>query len=119
MHALIIEDDMNIARFIADALSDLGFSSFDFAHTADLAIMLAKAKTPDLITVDVLLKIGSGLDAVQAICASTAIPVLFLTAAPSGIEEMFDDPVVLIKPFTIKNLYFAADLAMGRKVGPA
>ena len=56
MHALIIEDDIIIARLIADALSDLGFSTFDFAHTADLAIMLAGAKTPDLITADVLLK---------------------------------------------------------------
>lgn len=118
MHALIIEDDMNIARLIADALSDLGFSSFDFAHTADLAIMLAGAKTPDLITVDALLKIGSGLDAVQVIRASTAIPVVFLTAAPAGIEKIFADPVVLAKPFTIKSLYFAADRAMGRKVGP-
>ena len=74
MHALIIEDDGLIAMTIEDVLRDCGFTSFDVAVSLDEAVTAARNRCPDLITADVELKPGSGIDAVQTICSETVIP---------------------------------------------
>ena len=67
MHALIIEDDQLIAMAIEDILSDLGFTSFDVATSLNEAVAAARKSCPRLITADVELNPGSGIDAVQMI----------------------------------------------------
>ena len=68
MHALIIEDEALIAMAIEDALLTCGFTSFEVAASAQDAMAAAARKCPDLITADVELRPGSGIDAVQSIC---------------------------------------------------
>lgn len=69
IHALIIEDEPIIALGIEDALRDNGFTSFCFALSEDNAISAAEAHRPDLITSDIKLSPGNGMDAVEAIIA--------------------------------------------------
>lgn len=99
MHALIIEDDELTAMAIEDVLRDCGFTSFRVAVSLDEAVSAAQEKCPQLITADVELKPGSGIDAVQTICSETAIPVVFITGQPDAVRLRVPRHSVLGKPF--------------------
>ncbi len=97
-HALIVEDELIIALGLQAQLSDLGFKSFSFASAVRQAVEQAELVCPDLVTVDVGLLDGSGLDAVEAILQVCGpLPVIYITgdrtAAPHGAPV-----VVLEKP---------------------
>jgi CheY-like chemotaxis protein len=47
MHALVIEDEALIAMAIEEALRGCGFTSFDFAVSAEEAAAAAARKCPD------------------------------------------------------------------------
>ena len=118
MHALIIEDDMTIAAVIQFVLRDCGFDSFDIARSSDSAIAAAARRRPDLITADMMLKAGTGLEAVSAICPQVSIPVIFITSSALEIRDRVTDYPVLAKPFSEQTLTYAvaASLAPGRAV---
>lgn len=67
MHALIIEDETFTSLTIQGVLADNGCTSFDFASSFTEAVAAAARRRPDLITADVRLAPGNGVDAVQAI----------------------------------------------------
>lgn len=98
MHAYIIEDEYLIAKDLQDMLEDLAFTSFSFARSEDAAILGANEANIDLITADVRLLPGDGVNAVEAICVKRNIPVLFITAYREELEERKPDAVVLQKP---------------------
>jgi len=104
LHALIIEDDGLIAIMIEDALSDCGFSSFDVAASLKEAVTAARNRCPDLITADVELKPGSGIDAVQTICSEKPIPVIFITGRADDAWSRMPQHPVLSKPFRISDV---------------
>jgi len=104
MHALIIEDDDLIAMAIEEALSDCGFTSFHFAVSLDGAVAAARERCPNLITADVELKPGSGIDAVQSICSDRPIPVIFITARPDAARLRMPQHPVLSKPFRMSQI---------------
>ncbi|HEX8214439.1 MAG TPA: response regulator [Allosphingosinicella sp.] len=99
MRALIIEQEALIACSIEDALRDIGFTSFDFACTVEDAVRVARRSCPDLITSDVRLGAGTGIDAVQAICAEKPIAVVFITATAWEVRQRLAGAVVVQKPF--------------------
>ena len=100
MHALIIEDEAIVALSVQDALRDCGCTSFDVACTVESAIAAAKLRCPDIITSDVQLKPGCGIDAVQAICAGRHIPVIYITGSPAEVEKRVASHVIVSKPFS-------------------
>lgn len=100
MHALIIEDESLIALAIEDALRDCGFTSFDFAVSRDAAVVAASQRCPDLITADVKLAPGCGIDAVQSICSAEPIPVLFITGSAAEVSSRMPSHSMIEKPFT-------------------
>lgn len=99
MHALIIEDESLIAMLIEDTLRECGFTSFDVAKSKDEAVAAAKRRCPSLITADVNLDPGSGIEAVDAICAGPPIPVVFVTGAPREVTARKPEHLLLLKPF--------------------
>jgi two-component system chemotaxis response regulator CheB len=107
VHALIIEDEFLTAELIEDRLRDLGFTSFAFAIDEQEAITAALERCPDLITSDVQLARGCGIDAVQRICDKEPIPVLYITATAVAVRERCPWAIVIQKPFGM------ADLCMG------
>jgi two-component system, response regulator PdtaR len=104
MHALIIEDEFLTSQLIEDRLRDLGFSSFAFAIDVDEAVAAAAERCPDLITADVQLSAGCGIDAVQRICDEQPIPVLYITGAAMMVRERCPWAIVIQKPFGVADL---------------
>ena len=99
MHALIIEDDVTAVDRIEQALRALGYSSFDTAFSGAEARAAAQARCPDLITADLKLVDGSGVEAVLEICSHMAIPVVFVTSLRREITERIPDAIIVEKPF--------------------
>lgn len=112
MHALIIEDESLIAMSIEGILRDCGFTSFDFASSSEEAIRAAEVKCPGLITADVELRPGSGIEAVNAICNGPPIPVIFITGSRSEVESRMPHHPVITKPFTSEEVMAAVKLAL-------
>jgi DNA-binding response OmpR family regulator len=119
MHALIIEDESLIAMAIEDALRGCGFTSFDFAISADEARALAERKCPDLITADVELRPGCGITAVQSICSKLPIPVVFLTGSPHQVRIRMPGHELIEKPFSSDRVIAAINLSLERRSRPA
>jgi DNA-binding response OmpR family regulator len=107
MHAFIIEDDYLIGQSLRDMLEELGFTKFSFARSEDAAVMGAGEQNIDLITADVRLLPGNGVDAVERICAKRDIPVLFITGYADELKERAPDAVVVQKPIKRDELMSA------------
>ena len=119
MHALIIEDEPLIVMAIEDALRDCGFTSFDVAASEQEAILVAGRTCPDLITADVKLRPGSGIDAVQSICSSVPIPVLFITGSAVEVRSRMPRQALVEKPFHAEQLIAEIKRALGSNDGAA
>jgi len=104
VHALIIEDESLIAMAIEDSLRDLGFTSFDLAPCPQSAIDAAARRCPDLITSDVQLKPGCGINTVLTICKDVVIPVIFITGNVPDVMRRLPDCRALSKPFSAAQL---------------
>jgi CheY-like chemotaxis protein len=107
MHALIIEDEPFVALDIEAALRDCGCTSFDVACSLDEAVEAAIQHCPDLITADVQLAPGSGVDAVAAICGRRPIPVIFITGTPAEAQKRFPSYPIIPKPFAAPQIIAA------------
>ncbi len=117
MHALIIEDEPLIAMSIEDALRDCGFTSFDFAVSAEQAVRAAEQRCPDLITADVQLRPGCGISTVQSICSERPIPVLFITGSPGQVRIRMPGHALVEKPFRADHVMAAARLTLASRDG--
>ena len=115
MHALIIEDESLIALTIEEALRDCGFSSFDLAVSAEEAVAAATRRCPDLITADVELRPGCGIDAVHSICSEAPIPVLFITGSPLKVRTRMPEHALIEKPFSTDDIRAAIEQALSRR----
>ena len=104
MHALIIEQDLWIILMIEDVLRDLGYSSFASASSPREAVASADRRCPDLITSDLRLGSGTGIDAVRQICSAKAIPVVYVTATPWEVRDLDPAAVIVSKPFGLETL---------------
>lgn len=99
-HVLIIEDEPFTAFAIELALGDAGATSFGIADSEDDAVAAARARRPDVITSDVKLREGTGLDAVSTIHREVGdVPVIFLTGMPEDCGGCSETGPVLSKPF--------------------
>lgn len=117
MHALIIEDESLIAMAIEDALCDCGFTSFDFAISANDAVAAAARKCPDLITADVQLRPGCGITAVESICSERPIPVIFITGSPGEVRIRMSEHALVEKPFSAARIMDVVKRAMDSRNG--
>ena len=107
MHALIIEDEPLTAQLIEVLLREIGYSSFAFAVDEHEAVAAAIERCPDLITSDVELTHGCGIDAVQRICDGKTIAALYITTTPGTVRERCPQAVVVQKPFRVSDLHAA------------
>src|SRR5947209_8616846 len=79
-HALIIEDEMLIALEVESLLHDFGFASCDIVDNSDDAVKSALAHRPDLVTADLRIVGGSGMDAMAAITRQLGpVPHIYVT----------------------------------------
>ncbi|MCK4857271.1 MAG: response regulator transcription factor [candidate division Zixibacteria bacterium] len=107
---LIVEDEQDIVELITYNLEREGFR-IDSAGTGEDGLKTAKANSPDLILLDLMLPGMNGLDVCRVLKADDAtchIPVIILTARDedvdmvTGLEVGADDYVT--KPFSPRVL---------------
>lgn len=118
MHALVIEDEPMMALRVEDTLRDCGFSSFEFATSAEEAITAASSKCPDLITADVELAPGCGITAVQAICSERPIPVIFISGSAVQVRLRMPGHELVEKPFKAEDIKEAIQRVFARTITP-
>jgi CheY-like chemotaxis protein len=112
-HALIIEDEILIAYEIQDVLERLGFDSFDLAASPTEAVACAMTHRPCLITADMRIVGGTGLEAVQAIVQAIGeVPVVYVTANADLLRGEVVATIVE-KPIANPALAQACSLACG------
>ena len=114
MHAFIIEDDYLIGQTLQDMLERMGFNRFSFARSEDAAVLGAAGEPIDLITADVRLLPGDGLNAVRSICEKRAIPVVYITGYADELIDRAPEATVVQKPIDEEDLKAAV-----RRVGAA
>lgn len=108
-HALIIEDDAIIALEIEHRLRDLGYDSFDVAVSPAEALDCATGRRPDLITADVRIVGGTGIDAIHAIVAALGeVPFFYVTG---NVDMLREEGGVLVVEKPVQPRAFAAACA--------
>jgi DNA-binding response OmpR family regulator len=104
---LLVEDDENLRRLVAAYLEREGYEIGEAADGAEALIMIDTLR-PHLVVLDLMLPKLTGLEVAHAIRATSATPILMLTARSSeddmlrGFEAGADD--YLVKPFSPKVL---------------
>jgi CheY-like chemotaxis protein len=110
-HVLIIEDEMLIAMDIEHRLEDLAFDSCDIADSPGQALAKAQVHTPDLITADVRIVGGTGIEVVSAIHdALGPIPTVYVTGTLDMLREQHA-PAVVEKPISPRSFATACEWA--------
>jgi len=122
VRVLIVEDDAEIARMVADILAANGFVPRTVASGYDMDKLLER-ETVDLVVLDILLPGEDGLSICRRLRATSSVPIIVLTALGEpvdrviGLEIGADDYVV--KPFNSRELVarIRALLRRSRAVG--
>ena len=93
----------------------MDFNRFSFARSEDAAVQGSAEQQIDLITADVRLLPGDGLDAVEAICARRQIPVVFITGYADELKERAPGASVIQKPINREELEAAVAELFSRR----
>jgi DNA-binding response OmpR family regulator len=108
MHILVVEDDVQIADMLMEALTDCRYV-VDVAHDGETAWNWVEASKYDLILLDITLPKMSGIRFCQKLRdRNFTIPVLMLTARDAiadkiiGLDAGADD--YMVKPFDLQEL---------------
>jgi DNA-binding response OmpR family regulator len=104
MHALVIEDDANVAFYIECIFRDAGFRTVEIAVTAAQAVRSAQLNRPAFITADVNLIGSNGIDAVDEIRSFCPAPFVFITSAYHEVRDRMPGACLLMKPFQAHEL---------------
>jgi CheY-like chemotaxis protein len=98
-HVLIIEDEALVALDLQDMVASAGATTFSFAETERGAIAAARRRRPDVIMSDVMLREGTGPQAVATIQDEWGpLPVIYVTATPEACTGCDPPARVLTKP---------------------
>lgn len=123
MRVLVIEDDKIIGDAIVQGLQMEGYAA-DWVEDKESAETALGTTAYDLITLDIGLPDGSGLDIIKNLRhASNFLPILILTAYDDinykveGLDAGADD--YLIKPFDLNELYARLRALRRRNCGRA
>ena len=120
-HVLIVEDDLIIADLIDQILR---FESFRVSHVTDgqSAVDYAASHLPDLILMDLMLPVMSGMDASRLIKSHpdevvSQIPIVAMSAGVNLRATAHGLAVegVLAKPFDIDELLATVDIHIRRQ----
>jgi DNA-directed RNA polymerase specialized sigma24 family protein len=104
---LIIEDEPFIALDIETLVEGLGHRVIDVARTRTEAVEAVRKHRPGLVLADIQLADGSsGIDAVNDILGSFAVPVIFITAYPERFltGERPEPAFLITKPFRAETV---------------
>ena len=119
-HVLIIEDEVEIRRFLRLTLQADGYTVHE-ASTLARGLIEAATRCPDLLVVDLGLPDGDGIDLIKELRQWSAAPVIILSARSNEDEKIraldFGADDYLVKPFSTGELMarVRAQLRRGQK----
>lgn len=120
MRALIIEDDHEVANFVAQALKESGFVT-DTAHDGRDGLFMAANENYDIIILDRMLPTKDGLSVLKTLRATEiTTPVLILSALGDvrhridGLKSGGDD--YMVKPFSVAELLARVQVLLKRTI---
>ncbi len=116
---LVVDDEVHIVRILRDTLSRRGYEVLT-AGDGDEAVRLAKAETPDLIFLDVMMPNMTGFEACELMrqeATLAATPIFLLTARGQERDVQYGEQVgatrYLTKPFSPRQLAALVDETLG------
>ncbi|MBF6977391.1 response regulator transcription factor [Streptococcus macedonicus] len=119
MKILVAEDEIQMNRVLTTALTHEGYD-VDSVYDGQAAIDMANKNTYDVMVMDIMMPVKSGIEAVQEICQTgNQSHIIMLTAMAevddrvTGLDAGADD--YLTKPFSLKEL-LARLRSMSRRV---
>lgn len=118
LRIMIVEDEAMIATLLAEVLEGMGHEVCAIEATEADAIATAVGCRPDLMIVDALLGLGSGVAAIEQILRTWLVPHVFVSADLSRIRSLRPDAVMLQKPFRESELASAMQRALGAAALP-
>lgn len=115
---LIADDDPLIRIDLRTLLESIGHTVVGEASNGEEACYLARSLKPDLIILDVMMPVMSGLEAASVISTERTAPILMLTAYSEApmIEAATQAGVLayLVKPYRKNELQAAIQIAINR-----
>lgn len=114
---MVVEDDDAIRLVLRVALEDVGYRITE-AASAEEAIALLDAASPDLLLIDLRLPGLKGVDLIRSIRRTRTVPIVIVTAqggaedVVAGLASGADDYIT--KPFVIRELVARVDALMRR-----
>ncbi len=118
---LIVEDEINIARFLQLELKHEGYE-VDTANDGRLGLQKALEGSFDLILLDIMLPGLSGIEVCRRVRMESRVPIIMLTAKDdvtdkvAGLDMGADD--YMTKPFAIEELLARIRVALNRNTAP-
>lgn len=115
--ALIIEDEIKLARFVELELRHEEYEVF-VAHDGRTGIELFEKNKPDIILLDLMIPELSGIEVCRRIRKTSSVPIIMLTAKGEvmdkviGLDSGADDYVT--KPFAIEEVLARMRVALKR-----
>jgi DNA-binding response OmpR family regulator len=104
---LVVEDEANIASFVAMYLQKAGFE-VGVAGTGQEALAKAGSDSPALIVLDLMLPDLDGIDVCRRVRMGSDVPILMLTARDDDVDKIIGLEVgaddYLTKPFNPREL---------------
>lgn len=116
---LIVEDEVLVARDIAQSLVELGFRVAGSVRSGEDALALAARAPPSLILLDIKLAGAlTGIDVAQRVRAELQVPFVFLTShsddATLDRAKLTRPHGYLLKPFNTRDLKSTIEIALAQ-----
>lgn len=116
---LIVEDEVLVARDIAQSLAELGFGVAGSVRSGEDALVLAARSPPSLILLDIKLAGAlSGIDVAERVRAELQVPFVFLTShsddATLDRAKATRPHGYLLKPFNTRDLKSTIEIALAQ-----
>jgi DNA-binding response OmpR family regulator len=104
---LVVDDETTLRETLVEALEAEGYRAVAAADGRE-ALLRFRSERPDLVLLDLMLPLLSGVEVCRIVRAESAVPIIMLTAKDSevdkvvGLELGADDYVT--KPFSLREL---------------
>ncbi len=112
LRILLVEDDAVISTLVAEVLASMGHAVIGIEATEAGAVAAAQRERPELMIVDDMLSLGSGLSAVRRILHDGFIPHVFISGDAARVQKLAPHALVVEKPFYERQLSQAMSRAL-------